>query len=563
MATIDFYDRLLDNLNPEFPRSEYINIDEDFLNTPSNYDSIRTGRGNINTAMVEPTGYTAGNTSDIPNKAAWLGDEESSRILPSGKSSINQNYLMYQGSSPEQRNYMRESLDALINKNVTPLMDRNFIESVKYTRNTGTKNPIVVSYTDANGNPLPPELQPMFDKNNNPIPRYSTPMFYVGGEMPPTLNPDFGVTGNPDDYYLQTLGLNDPSQFNQDLYFQGINNPPSSEAGPVNIQPNADMSQSLDQLSSTENNSRTMTRPRDPLKGIAALNMGMGYLANMLNARQNDKYDRIHGLLQPAVTSLTQQQRYGSGMYMADGGEYDDYESDLDFINSLYAQETQPNTIEQEINKVDESNSELISDEEMMNYLPDVQNTKYKNRYDEVNNNTTTSTNDAVGFSSNYRDNNKNVSQKGVEYRDYLVSKGLSKEEASGIIGNLHAESSLKSNITNSIGAYGLAQWLGDRKKGLHTFAQKSGRDVGDPYTQLDYILHEFDNSEKSAFNSIKGKDLNAATLNIMNKYERPAEHEKKQSVNRRLGFAQQIYNMEMGGSVENNSYINNILKYK
>lgn len=49
--------------------------------------------------------------------------------------------------------------------------------------------------------------------------------------------------------------------------------------------------------------------------------------------------------------------------------------------------------------------------------------------------------------------------------------KGLTKEQAAGIVGNLQAESGVNPTAVNSIGATGIAQWLGGRKTAMLAFS--------------------------------------------------------------------------------------------
>lgn len=85
----------------------------------------------------------------------------------------------------------------------------------------------------------------------------------------------------------------------------------------------------------------------------------------------------------------------------------------------------------------------------------------------------------------------------------YYISKGLSPQAAAGIVGMLMSESSLSPDSVNaSSGAYGLAQWLGPRKKEL--FRRYGSKPTFD--NQLDYTWYEMNNTHKNAL-----KHLNAA----------------------------------------------------
>lgn len=85
----------------------------------------------------------------------------------------------------------------------------------------------------------------------------------------------------------------------------------------------------------------------------------------------------------------------------------------------------------------------------------------------------------------------------------YYISKGLSPQAAAGIVGMLMSESSLSPDSVNaSSGAYGLAQWLGPRKREL--FRRYGSKPTFD--NQLDYTWYEMNNTHKNAL-----KYLNAA----------------------------------------------------
>lgn len=98
--------------------------------------------------------------------------------------------------------------------------------------------------------------------------------------------------------------------------------------------------------------------------------------------------------------------------------------------------------------------------------------------------------------------------------------KPLSAAQAAGAVGNLMVESGgntfdLDPEAVNSIGASGVAQWLGGRKTSLKKFASEKGTDWTDFKTQLEFIIEEIENSEKaimkdSAFQSVSNDDAGA-----------------------------------------------------
>lgn len=128
-----------------------------------------------------------------------------------------------------------------------------------------------------------------------------------------------------------------------------------------------------------------------------------------------------------------------------------------------------------------------------------------------------------------------------------LMQRGFSKEEAAGLAGNISAESRFNSGVTNQIGAFGLMQWLGSRKKELFSFAQSQGKSPADLNLQLDFIKKELKGGggETEAFNrAVKesGGDVRRLAYLIGKYVERPADWELAQSRSRREGVAGALY---------------------
>ena len=115
----------------------------------------------------------------------------------------------------------------------------------------------------------------------------------------------------------------------------------------------------------------------------------------------------------------------------------------------------------------------------------------------------------------------------------------LSDFQIAGLIGNLMQESNLNPNIVNkSSGAYGIAQWLGNRKTALH---KKYGKNPTFEQ-QLDFLWEELNTTEKSAFNHLlQTKSYEEATNSVMNRFERPSAREKAESISKRLKNAKSL----------------------
>lgn len=107
---------------------------------------------------------------------------------------------------------------------------------------------------------------------------------------------------------------------------------------------------------------------------------------------------------------------------------------------------------------------------------------------------------------------------------DFFMNKGLSKNQAKGIYGNIMQESSGKRNIVSGDGydSYGLAQWTGPRK--VRLFSKYGTNPTVNQ--QLEYLWYELNNTEKGALNALRNTTtVEDATKVFMQKYERPAAH--------------------------------------
>lgn len=112
---------------------------------------------------------------------------------------------------------------------------------------------------------------------------------------------------------------------------------------------------------------------------------------------------------------------------------------------------------------------------------------------------------------------------------NYLRDKyGYTPVQAQGIVGNLMAESSMNTGARNrgdgrdGSDSVGIAQWNGDRARGLHSFAKERGQSWDNMDTQLDYVHHELNNSERRAGDLIRNAtDVHGATAGMIS-YERP-----------------------------------------
>jgi|WetSurMetagenome_2_1015567.scaffolds.fasta_scaffold22764_1 hypothetical protein len=106
----------------------------------------------------------------------------------------------------------------------------------------------------------------------------------------------------------------------------------------------------------------------------------------------------------------------------------------------------------------------------------------------------------------------------------HFVSEGYSPAGAAGLVGNFEQESGQNLSLNNpSEGAFGAANWRGDRLKGLQAFAAANKSDPSSLDTQLAYVDREMD----GPFAGVKAGLMNAtdpvAAAAIATGYERPA----------------------------------------
>ena len=121
----------------------------------------------------------------------------------------------------------------------------------------------------------------------------------------------------------------------------------------------------------------------------------------------------------------------------------------------------------------------------------------------------------------------------------FFYSKGFSPHQAAGIVGNFIGESNLDPNAVNpSSGAFGLAQWLGSRKKKL---ISKYGKNPTFDQ-QLEFAWEELNGDEKFALNKLlQTQSVDEAVNSFMQHFERPSKREMAQSIGSRLKYGRDL----------------------
>ena len=148
---------------------------------------------------------------------------------------------------------------------------------------------------------------------------------------------------------------------------------------------------------------------------------------------------------------------------------------------------------------------------------------------------------------------------------DALIAAHLTPEGACGLMGNMMAESAMKSNIaqrgmttmtdeqytaaadngtinfTNDSVGYGLCQWtFNTRKAALLAFARNKGVSVGDETMQVQFCLRELQQDYPMVFLLLcSSHDIDECTDRVCDKYERPAVN----NYPARRQFAREFFN--------------------
>lgn len=138
----------------------------------------------------------------------------------------------------------------------------------------------------------------------------------------------------------------------------------------------------------------------------------------------------------------------------------------------------------------------------------------------------------------------------------FLINKGFAKGSTSGIMGNIEQESRYDPNAENSSGAYGLFQWLGDRRLNLEAYATAQGVAVNDMQLQLEYFIYEItEGPEVSCFSGYGGLDMfkieddpEAAAITFEAAYERSGGS----ALQERIDYAVAVCAWNGGGSTSN-----------
>ena len=144
----------------------------------------------------------------------------------------------------------------------------------------------------------------------------------------------------------------------------------------------------------------------------------------------------------------------------------------------------------------------------------------------------------------------KAVSESGnaKEAMTFFISKGWTKEQSAGIVGNLMAESgtTMKTNLPGDGGeAYGIAQWHPDRQQ---NFAKQFGKPIQQAgfKEQLEFVNWELNNTEKAAGVALRAATApDQAAIIIDAQYERSSGSARQ----KRIDFAKKLVDDKYTGA--------------
>ncbi|MGC4120936.1 MAG: phage tail tip lysozyme [Myxococcales bacterium] len=109
---------------------------------------------------------------------------------------------------------------------------------------------------------------------------------------------------------------------------------------------------------------------------------------------------------------------------------------------------------------------------------------------------------------------------------DFFMAKGLTREQAAGIAGNLFHESGFSPNAVGDSGtSFGIAQWHQGRGDAMKSWTQAHGYASNSFKGQLEFLWHELNNSESNALNKLRQTTTAYdAGMSFQRYFERPAQ---------------------------------------
>jgi hypothetical protein len=145
-----------------------------------------------------------------------------------------------------------------------------------------------------------------------------------------------------------------------------------------------------------------------------------------------------------------------------------------------------------------------------------------------------------IGIAVFFKVKKEKLTKDGVGIAKYLIGKGYSKANASGIAGNIYVESRYNPLAVGDNGfSFGLAQWHKSRWEKLNEWAKKNSINPNTIQGQLEYLDWELKNTETNAYKKlIESKTPYDSAFNFAKYFERPATISPL-----RMSTAEEIYN--------------------
>lgn len=121
-----------------------------------------------------------------------------------------------------------------------------------------------------------------------------------------------------------------------------------------------------------------------------------------------------------------------------------------------------------------------------------------------------------------------------TQIANFLLGKGLTREQTAGILGNLKIESGYSPTAYNANeGAIGIAQWEGGRRTALQAYAAKAGGKETDLGIQLGFLWQELTGSNIGALRDLATTTTPAAAAASFDQnYERSSGSSRQARVN-------------------------------
>lgn len=133
----------------------------------------------------------------------------------------------------------------------------------------------------------------------------------------------------------------------------------------------------------------------------------------------------------------------------------------------------------------------------------------------------------------------------GTAFYFFKDKEGINAVQASGIVGNFMLESggntTINPNAQNDKGAFGIAQWLGDRKDSLINYAKSKNLQPQDLNTQLEFTMEELRTTQNQALVELKKATTPKEAAEI---WERTFERSGGAGIPQRVANSEKIFSI-------------------